>query len=98
MWEIYVYYRVPATGKTEWIAATREMQRDLATAAKVHCSFMVKQTEPDLLMEVYRQVKDPEAFCRQLDKASSAHQKKVMATLPGRHIEIFRYIEEAAAV
>lgn len=92
MWEIYVYYRVPIMAKAEWIKATRDMQLDLATSAGVSCSFMEKQTEADLLMEVYRQVTDPEAFCDQLDKTSSTHRKKLMATLASRHIEIFRQL------
>lgn len=65
----YIYYRVNKQDAAEAETLVRSMQARLACRSGISGRLLKKHDEPNLWMEVYEDVNEPEGFGRLLDQA-----------------------------
>ena len=84
----YIYYRVSVNNELEAEQAVRSMQARLACRSGVSGRLLKKRDDPELWMEVYEQVADPDRFERMLHQAIDEFDVEMFMETP-RKLECF---------
>lgn len=89
MSDIYVYYRCPGDSFSKHKELGLLLIERLTTGTTIQAGLYRKNSSPQTLMEVYRDVGNEQTFCKLMATEAVSLYQKHMATIPDRHIEIF---------
>ena len=91
MIHFYIYYRITPDFADEAKLAIRELQAHLFRETGIQGRLLIKHDDPDLWMEIYEQVLDPQAFQKALSAKADGHQAdKWLRPGSARKIEQFQ--------